>query len=148
MTHPAQSGRVRVLLADDHESMRERAAQVLGDEYDIVGSVADGPATLDATSALNPEVVVLDITMPGMSGLSVASSLRNSGSPVAIVFLTVHEDAEFVLAARAAGALGYVVKPSLASDLPVAVREALAGRAFVSRLRSGAPGSAEPITSG
>ncbi len=125
--------RPRVLLADDHQPIRIRAAQVLARDYDIVGSVADGQATIDAAASLHPDVIVLDISMPPTSGFSVASRLRSGGSHAAIVFLTVLADEEFVSAARAAGGLGYVVKPKLASDLPVAVREALAGRSFVSR---------------
>ena len=70
--------------------------------------------------------------MPGMNGLEVARHLRTTGSTAAVVFLTVHDEEEFVDAAKAAGAIGYVVKPRLASDLMLAVREARAGRTFVS----------------
>ena len=73
--------------------------------------------------------------MPGMTGLEVASHLRKIGSKAAIVFLTVHDEDEVVLAAISAGASGYVVKPRLGSDLSLAVREARAGRTFVSRIR-------------
>ena len=132
MKRAEHSTRPRVLLADDDEPMRARAAQVLVVDYDVVGSVADGQSTLDAASVLHPDVVVLDISMPHMSGLAVASRLRVGGSRAAIVFLTVHDDEEFVRAARAVGAMGYVVKPRLASDLAVAVRDALAGIPFVS----------------
>lgn len=127
-----QSPRPRVLLADDDEPMRARAARALVVDYDVVGSVADGQSTLDAANVLHPDVVVLDITMPHMSGLAVASRLRAGGSRAAIVFLTVHDDEEFVRAARAVGAMGYVVKPRLVSDLAAAVRAALAGIPFVS----------------
>ena len=70
--------------------------------------------------------------MPGMNGLELASRLRSAGSTAALVFLTVHNEEEFVLAAQAAGAIGYVVKPRLVSDLMVAVREARSGCRFVS----------------
>jgi len=72
--------------------------------------------------------------MPGMTGLEVATRLRTSGSRAAVVFLTVHNEDDLMLAARAAGGIGYVLKPRLASDLTVAVREARHGRPFVSTL--------------
>jgi len=79
-------------------------------------------------------VVVLDISMPGMTGHEVASTLRQQGSTAAVVFLTVHDDKDFLDAAQAAGGTGYVVKRRLVSDLIVAVQEARAGRSFVSAL--------------
>jgi DNA-binding NarL/FixJ family response regulator len=124
-----------VLLVDDNEAMLARAAAVLARGCVVVGSVKDGPAALEAAGALDPEVVVLDISMPMMTGFEVASRFRDTNSRAALVFLTVHDDQEFVLAARAAGALGYVVKSRLASDLLHAVREARAGRPFVSEIR-------------
>lgn len=124
----------RVLLVDDNEAMRARAAAVLGVTCVIVGQAQDGVAALTAAARLEPDVIVLDISMPGMSGLDVAVRLREAGSRAAIVFLTVHADPEFVQAAQAAGAIGYVVKPRLASDLLHAVRDARARRPFVSPL--------------
>ena len=126
---------VRVLLVDDNEAMLARAAAVLKCGCVVVGVVKDGPTALDAAQTLRPDVIVLDISMPGMSGLDVAWSLRKAASTAAVVFLTVHDEEEFVAAARAAGGLGYVVKPRLAADLMIAVREAVAGRPFVSPTR-------------
>ena len=128
----ALSERLRVLLIDDNDAMVARATAVLSPSCTIVGSAADGPAALRAAQTLRPQVIVLDISMPGMNGLEVAQHLRRSGSTAAVVFLTVHDEEEFVEAARAAGAIGYVVKPRLASDLMVAVHEAEAGRPFIS----------------
>jgi DNA-binding NarL/FixJ family response regulator len=119
---------VRVLIVDDNDAIRARAAAVLTEDCRVVGSVKDGSAALEAAQALQPEVMVLDISMPGMSGLEVAARLRYSGSSIAVVFLTVHDEPDFVEAAKAAGGVGYVVKPRLASDLPRAVRAAQAGR--------------------
>jgi CheY-like chemotaxis protein len=118
------SERPRVLLVDDNDAMLSRAAAVLAPGCVVVGTAKDGWAALDAAGALQPDVIVLDLSMPGMSGLQVASALRKSGSKAAVVFLTVHDEEEFRLAARAAGAVGYVVKPRLAADLMRAVREA------------------------
>jgi DNA-binding NarL/FixJ family response regulator len=125
----------RVLLVDDNEAMLARVAAVLTPSYMVVGKAKDGQTALDAALALRPDVIVLDISMPGMSGLEIASRLRQAGSTIAVVFLTVHDEEEFVLAARSAGGIGYVVKRRLVSDLMIAVGEALAGRPFVSRVR-------------
>jgi DNA-binding NarL/FixJ family response regulator len=126
----------RVLLVDDSEAMLDRASRVLSPGCVIVGAVKDGAAALEAATALQPDVIVLDISMPGMTGLEVAARLREEGSTAAVVFLTVHDDREFVGAATSAGGTGYVVKLRLASDLMVAVQEARAGRSFVSALSS------------
>lgn len=98
----------------------------------IVGTATDGPSALTAAIALRPDVIVLDISMPGMSGLDVAAALRAQRSTAAIVFLTVHDDAQFVAAAMQAGGTGYVLKPRLVADLLHAVQEARAGRSFIS----------------
>ncbi len=125
----------RVLLVDDNEAMLKRASAVLSPHFLIVEKVQDGQSALDAAQTLQPDVIVLDISMPGMTGLEIASRLRRSGSTAAVVFLTVHDEEDFVLAAKAAGAIGYVVKTRLVSDLVVAVQEAHAGRSFVSPIR-------------
>jgi two-component system response regulator NreC len=124
--------RPRVLLVDDNDAMLSRAASVLKPTCTIVGSARDGISALEAAASLGPDVIVLDISMPGMNGLEVAGVLRNSGSTAAVIFLTVHEEEEFLTVARAAGGLGYVIKPRLSTDLADAVREAFAGRPFVS----------------
>ena len=100
----------------------------------VVGTAHNGADALDAVGSLRPDVVVLDISMPGMTGLEVASTLRHQGSTAAVVFLTVHDDQDFVNAAHEAGGTGYVVKRRLVMDLMVAVQEARAGRSFVSAL--------------
>ncbi len=122
----------RVLLVDDNEAILVRVSAVLSPGCAVVGTAKDGPAALEAARTLRPDVIVLDISMPGMTGLEVATRLRKEGSTAALVFLTVHDDEEFILAARAAGGIGYVLKSRLASDLMLAVREAREGRPFLS----------------
>jgi DNA-binding NarL/FixJ family response regulator len=122
----------RVLIVDDNEEMLARSATVLTPACDVVGAVKDGRAALDAAETLAPDVIVLDISMPGMTGLEVATRLRARGSKVAVVFLTVHDESDVIRAAKVVGGIGYVLKRRLASDLVVAVQEALAGRPFVS----------------
>ena len=124
----------RILLVDDNEAMLMRAAAVLKTSCTIVGTAMNGRAGIDAAATLQPDVIVLDVSMPGMNGLEVAASLREAGSTAALIFFTVHHAQEWVAAALAAGALGYVTKQRLSTDLEHAVREAHAGRRFVSPL--------------
>ena len=122
----------RILLADDSPSMLQAARSILEPEFQVVGTVEDGQAVLEATEQLHPDVLILDISMGTLSGLEAARLLMSVGSKAKIVFLTVHKDPEFVEEAFSAGAVGYVVKPRLGTDLLVAVREALMGHTFVS----------------
>ena len=125
---------VRVLLVDDNQAMLSRVEHVLSSSCVVVGSATNGPTAVSAALELEPEVVVLDISMPGMSGFEVASRLRTAGSHAAVVFLTVHDEEELITAARESGGMGYVVKPRITSDLLTAVKEARAGRSFISPL--------------
>jgi len=125
---------VRVVIADDNAAILSRATTALTPACTIVGTASDGAAALEAVGRLRPEVVVLDISMPGMTGFEVATAIRSTRCGSAVVFLTVHDEEAFVLAARAAGGLGYVIKRHLGSDLIQAVMEARAGRTFVSEM--------------
>jgi len=120
--------------------MLEVVAELLGKSFEVVDLLSDGRAALEATLKLKPDLVVLDISMPGMNGIEVARELRHNASGVKIVFLTMHEDAQILANCLAAGGLGYVVKEIMDADLIPAIHEALAGRVFVSRF------SSEPIT--
>jgi DNA-binding NarL/FixJ family response regulator len=124
--------RVRVLLADDHKDFLAAAARLLQPEFEVVKTVADGQALLKEAARLEPDVLVVDISMPLLNGIEAARQLRAAGSRAKIVFLTVHQDPEYVHAALAAGAQGYVAKSQLATDLLLALRESLADRSFVS----------------
>jgi DNA-binding NarL/FixJ family response regulator len=113
------------------------AARLLEREFDVVQTVADGQALVENAGRLDPDLLVVDISMPVLNGLEAVRQLRAAGSQAKIVFLTVHDDGDYVRAAQETGALGYVIKSRLASDLPFALREALAGRSFVSPTISG-----------
>ena len=130
----SRGGLPRVLLVDDNEAMMMRAEGVLRASCTIVGAAMNGRAGIDAAATLQPDVIVLDVSMPGMNGFEVASSLREAGSTAALIFFTVHQEQDMVTAALAAGALGYVTKQRMSMDLEHAVREAHAGRRFVSPL--------------
>lgn len=127
-----QLTRVRLMVAEDHKAMRERIVEMLERDFDVVGVVDDGPALLEAASRMKPNVCVVDISMPSLCGIAAAIQLKEGGSDAKVVFLTVDEDPDYVRAALAAGALGYVLKSRMATDLCIAIREAMAGRLFVS----------------
>jgi DNA-binding NarL/FixJ family response regulator len=128
--------RPRVLLADDYSPMLELTATALGSEYLVVGSVVDGLALLAEAERLQPDVIVLDISMPRLDGIEAARQLRSSRNPARLVFLTVHEDRDFARAALDAGGLGYVVKSRFTSDILPAIRAELADRRFISPTNS------------
>jgi len=125
-------GKIRVLLADDHETILERTKAVLGGEFEIVASVKNGQDAFLETQRLDPDVLVIDISMPVLDGLQAARQLRSKKSRTRIVFLTVHGDEDFITAAFAAGASGYVTKSRVTTDLVPAIRDALAGRKYIS----------------
>lgn len=129
----------RVLLADDLLPVLNAVAQLVEKSFEIVGMVSDGRTALQATLALQPDLVVLDISMPGMSGIEVARELRRAHNKAKVVFLTVHEDADILATCQEAGGLGYVVKVLMETDLIPAMKDALHGREFVSRFPSSNP---------
>lgn len=124
--------KTRVLLADDHQTMLSRVRRELGEEFEIVATVTDGRAAVEAALLYDPDVLVTDLSMPVMDGLQVASALKANHSRAKIVFLTIHEDADFFDAAFSAGASGYVTKARLSTDLIVAIRHVLRGHKFLS----------------
>jgi len=117
--------RLRILLADDHAAAVTQATRVLAEQYDIAGTAADGAELLEAAARLDPDVIVLDIGMPVLDGLEAARRLKAAGCRSRLVFLTVHEDPDYVRAAERLGADGYVVKCRLATDLLPAISAAL-----------------------
>jgi DNA-binding NarL/FixJ family response regulator len=125
-----------VVLADDLSAVLSAIAKLLEGSFEIVGKANDGMSALQAILRLDPDVAILDISMPGMSGIEVARELRSRGSRSKIVFLTVHEDSDILATCVAAGGLGYVVKVLMETDLIPAMNEALAGREFVSHFPS------------
>jgi DNA-binding NarL/FixJ family response regulator len=127
-----------VVVADDQPRMLEAIAAILERSFDVVDLVSTGTTALESTLNLEPDLVILDISMPGMTGIEVARKLRRSASTAKIVFLTIHQDAQILANCLAAGGLGYVVKELMDSDLIPAMNEALSDRIFVSHLFSAA----------
>jgi DNA-binding NarL/FixJ family response regulator len=123
-----------ILLADDNSAIIDHVSSLLAadDEYEVVGALSNGAAVLPEYERLRPDVIVLDISMELVSGIDVAQRLRDCGCHSKIVFLTVHEDADFVTAAMGAGGSAYVVKARLGMDLIPAIYAALCNKFFVS----------------
>ena len=124
--------KIRVVLADDHREVIAKVRGVLGDEFEIVEAAENGQQAVDAVLALDPDVLVSDISMPLLDGLQAARRIQKTNSRVKIIFLTIHEDRDFIAAAFSAGAMGYVTKRHLSTDLVFAIEEALKGHTFVS----------------
>jgi DNA-binding NarL/FixJ family response regulator len=123
--------RARVLLADDHAIVAEGLVSLLREDFELLGTVGDGAALLDAARALELDVVVADIAMPVLSGLEALRRLRAEGNPVKVVFLTMHADAPLAAEALRAGAAGYVLKHSAGEELIRALNEVLQGRVYL-----------------
>jgi DNA-binding NarL/FixJ family response regulator len=128
--------RLRVLLADDHPLMLEATRKLLASSFDVIAAVGDGRQALDAARQLDPDVAVLDGTMPHLNGFQTADALKRSGSRATIVMLTIHQSDQLVAAAIESGVHSYVVKSRMQSDLEGAIDHAVAGRIFVPSLTS------------
>src|SRR5262245_14606715 len=118
---PADTGRARILLADDDAGILKAISRTLASDFHVVATVTDGRQALDAVRRLDPDVAVLDISMPGLNGFQTAAELKRLGSRVKIVFLTMHQGDDFVANAIGFGAMGYVLKTLAWSDLPAAL---------------------------
>ncbi len=123
--------RRRVLLADDHTLLLEAFEKLLEHDFTVVGAVSDGRALLSAAAELKPDVIVLDIAMPLLNGLDAARQLKKTMPAIKLIFLTMNEDPNVASEAFRAGASGYLLKTSAASELTKAIKEALCGRSYV-----------------
>lgn len=124
--------RARILLADDHTMMADALRHLLQEEFDVVGTVGDGRALLAAAAELEPDLVVVDIAMPLLNGLDAWEQLKTTQPGVKVIFLTQHRDPQYAAEAFRRKASGYLLKDSAASELIVAIREALKGHWYVS----------------
>jgi DNA-binding NarL/FixJ family response regulator len=126
--------KIRILLADDHNIMRRGLRLLLErqPEFEVVGEAADGRQAVEAVEATKPDVAVLDIAMPNMSGIEAAQRVRALLPQAAIIILSMHSDEGYVLRALKAGAKGYLLKDSAENDLIEAIKAVSEGKAFFS----------------
>jgi DNA-binding NarL/FixJ family response regulator len=122
----------RVLVADDHKLVLERVLSILEPKFAVVGTATNGSDLVAEAQRLQPDMIVLDITMPILNGVEAAHELQKLGIRTKIVFLTVHKEGAFLEACIAEGGLGYVTKSRLAIDLLPALDSALTGHFFIS----------------
>ena len=126
--------RPRVLLADDHTMFSQGLQSLLEDDFDLVGAVADGEALVQAARRLNPDVIVVDISMPVMNGLDAVRQLKKDGATAKIIFLTMHADDRLLAEAFRCGGSGYVLKQSAGEELITGIGKVLAGQKYVTPL--------------
>jgi len=126
--------RPRVLLADDHALVSAGISKLLENDFDLVGTVADGRALVAAVRDRNPDVILLDISMPVLNGLEAARQIRKDSPLAKLIFVTVHSDTPYVIEAFRAGASGYVLKRSAASELLTAVHKVLDNNVYLTPL--------------
>ena len=128
MHHP------RLLLAEDHVETAELLCEVLQPEFDVIARVQDGVALVAAAERLEPDVIVSDITMPGLDGIAAAAEILRHNAAARIILVTVHADPLLAERGLATGALGYVLKRRAGDELVPAVQSALRGEVHVSQL--------------
>jgi DNA-binding NarL/FixJ family response regulator len=126
------TSRPRVLVADDHRAMLDSLVRLLASEFEVVATVTDGLSAVASATRLEPDLLVLDIAMPGLNGIAAASQLKQRGSTAKVVFVTNLHEREFVQESLALGDVGFVAKDRLVADLLPAIRTVLGGHSFVS----------------
>jgi DNA-binding NarL/FixJ family response regulator len=140
--------RPRVLLADDHGLLLEAFEKLLEPQCEVVGKVSNGRELLAVAPELEPDVVVLDISMPQLNGLDAGRHLKKMLPDVKLIYLTVHEDSDLAEECMRLGASGYLLKGSAASELFEAIRRAVSGESYVTPLPSRPTGPApQPLPS-
>lgn len=138
--------RARALLAEDNAPVAERLRSLLAPEFDVVETVQDGASLIDAALSLDPDVILSDISMPGLSGLGAARVICARQPAARIVFISVHAEPAVVRSAFLAGASGYVLKGEAGDELLPALRAVLGGSQYVSpRARAALERSGPPL---
>jgi len=127
----------RVLIADDHRILAEGVRGLLEPGFEVVGIVDDGRELVEAAKKLQPDVIVADISMPSLNGIEAAVQLRDSGVTSKVVFLTQHREVAYARRAIEAGAVGFVLKHSVATELVTAIHEALRGQTYITPMIAG-----------
>jgi DNA-binding NarL/FixJ family response regulator len=153
---PAMNNNIRVVLAEDHETVREGLRAILSADPDIniVGEAADGQTAVSQTQALHPDVIVMDVTMPGLNGFQATQSIKQSCPDTDVLVLTRHMHEAYVLEFLRVGASGYVLKQSRSAELVRAVHAVASGQQYIDQAlttkvaalrRPGANAAAKPV---
>ena len=125
--------RSTILIADDPQMFAQGLASLLEEEFELVGIVENGQALIEVANSLNPEVIVVDISMPILNGFDAVRKLKQSGSNAKIIFLTMHADSRLLAEALRCGGDGYVLKQSAGEELANAIRQVISGRNYVTK---------------
>jgi DNA-binding NarL/FixJ family response regulator len=128
--------RVRLLLADDHRMFAQGLQSLLQDEFDLLGIVNNGEDLVEVARQLNPEVIIVDISMPVVNGFDAVRRIKKGGTAAKIIFLTMHDDEALIAEAFRCGGLGYVLKQAAGEELVTAIREVARGNKYVTPLVS------------
>jgi DNA-binding NarL/FixJ family response regulator len=131
--------RIRLLIADDHVMFAQGLESLLRDEFDLLGTAGNGEELVEATLRVNPDVILVDISMPVLNGFDAVRRIRASGSETRIIFLTMHDDATLLSEAFRCGASGYILKQAAGEELANAIREVAHGNNYVSPLVTDLP---------
>lgn len=126
--------RIRILVADDHKMFAQGLRSLFQDEYELLATVEDGQALVDAALRLKPDVIVVDISMPVLNGFDAVRELRKEGCSAKIIFLTMHTDAALIAEAFRCGASGYVLKQSVGEELIAAITRVCEGKIHLPQL--------------
>lgn len=127
-------GRARVLLADDHSLIMTGIHRILAAEVELVGTAKDGRELVDAAFRLKPDIAIVDIGMPVLNGIDAAREIRKQIPGIRVIFLTMHDETNYVSEAMKTGARGYLLKSSAEEELLLAIREVMAGRRYITPL--------------
>ena len=137
--------RTRLIIADDHVMFAQGLESLLRDEFDLLGTAGNGEELVEATLRLQPDVILVDISMPVLNGFDAVRSIKANGSEAKIIFLTMHDDATLLSEAFRCGASGYILKQAAGEELVNAIREVAHGNNYVSPLVTDLPDEPLPI---
>src|SRR4030095_1005651 len=137
--------RIRLLIADDHVMFAQGLESLLRDEFELLGTAGNGEELVGATLRLNPDVILVDISMPVLNGFDAVRRIRASGNETRIIFLTMHDDATLLSEAFHCGASGYILKQAAGEELANAIREVAQGNNYVSPLITDLPSELQTL---
>jgi DNA-binding NarL/FixJ family response regulator len=137
--------RTRLLIADDHVMFAQGLESLLRDEFELLGTAGNGEELVEATLRLQPDVILVDISMPVLNGFDAVRRIRAGGIHAKVIFLTMHDDATLLSEAFRCGASGYILKQAAGEELANAIREVAHGNNYVSPLVTDLPDESLPI---